>query len=394
MHGEFEYSADRHSAAVQPARGLRIALFSGNYNYARDGANKALNMLVGHLLDQGAAVRVYSPTVPQPAFAPTGDLVSVPSVPFPFRTEYRIALGLPAPIRRDLAKFEPNVIHLSAPDWLGMAAQRHAKSLGLPIFASFHTRFETYFEYYGLGWLRDWAWQRQRRFYLGADRVLAPNAAVAAHLAHMGISPDKIRLWGRGVDTELFSPRRRDEQWRRAHGFTASDIVMLFFGRTVREKGIDCFGETVRLLRASGRTIRPLIVGDGPARRAMERDVPDATWTGHLDGPDLARAVASADILLNPSLTEAFGNVNLEAMAAGLAVVSADADSARSLIVDGREGLLRPADPAAMAEAVAMLIDQPETRRRLAEAAVAAAARLQWPQVLDAVIDAYRELRA
>lgn len=385
--------ADGIAQPPASARGLRVALFSGNYNYIREGANNALNRLVGHLLEQGAAVRIYSPTTRTPAFAPTGDLVSVPSLPIPGRSEFRAALGLPAAIKRDLAAFRPNLVHLSTPDWLGTAALRHARSLGLPVVASFHTRFETYFEYYGLGWLRHWAWQRQRRFYLAADRVLVPNAAIEAHLAQMGIPADHIRKWGRGVDADLFSTRRRDEQWRRARGYAKSDPVVLFFGRIVREKGVDCFLETVQELRRRGHALRPLIVGDGPARREMERAAGDALFTGHLDGPELARAVASADILLNPSITEAFGNVNLEAMAAGLAIVSADVGSARALITDGREGLLRPADPVVMADAIAMLVDEPETRRRLGKAAMAAAAERQWPEVLSAVTDTYRELR-
>ena len=73
---------------------LRIALTSGNYNYVRDGANRALNNLVGWLLDKGAAVRVYAPVVAEPAFPPTGDLVAVRSIPLPFRPEYQVPLGL------------------------------------------------------------------------------------------------------------------------------------------------------------------------------------------------------------------------------------------------------------------------------------------------------------
>src|SRR5215216_3412665 len=95
---------------------LRIALFSGNYNYVRDGANQALNRLVGFLLSQGAKVRIYSPTVDNPAFPATGDLVSVPSFPIPGRPEYRFAFRLPGKVRRDLERFNPNVVHVAAPD--------------------------------------------------------------------------------------------------------------------------------------------------------------------------------------------------------------------------------------------------------------------------------------
>src|SRR6478609_4733452 len=95
---------------------LRVARFSGNYNGVRDGANQALNRLVGYLLRQGAKVRIYSPTVDHPAFPPTGDLVSVPSIPIPKRPEYRLSLGLPERVRRDVAEFNPNIIHISSPD--------------------------------------------------------------------------------------------------------------------------------------------------------------------------------------------------------------------------------------------------------------------------------------
>src|SRR5688500_11981136 len=96
---------------------LRVALFSGNYNYVRDGANQALNKLVRHLLDAGVTVRVYSPTVDKPAFAPEGDLVSVPAFAMPGgRGEYKVALGLPRAPREDLEAFAPNLVHVSAPE--------------------------------------------------------------------------------------------------------------------------------------------------------------------------------------------------------------------------------------------------------------------------------------
>jgi phosphatidylinositol alpha 1,6-mannosyltransferase len=106
---------------------LRVALFSGNYNYVRDGANQALNRLVGYLLRQGVHVRVYSPTVDNPAFPATGDLVDVPAVPIPGRAEYRLPVSLAARVRRDLADFNPNVVHISSPDLVGHRAGTRAR---------------------------------------------------------------------------------------------------------------------------------------------------------------------------------------------------------------------------------------------------------------------------
>ena len=144
---------------------LRIALFSGNYNMVTDGANKALNRLVGYLLAQGAAVRVYSPTVAEPAFAPTGDLVSLPSLAFPGRAEYRMPLRLTGRVRRDLAQFAPNVVHVSSPDPAAHRAVSWARARGLPVLSSVHTRFDTYPRYYNMAWIEPVLTALLRRFY-------------------------------------------------------------------------------------------------------------------------------------------------------------------------------------------------------------------------------------
>jgi subtilisin family serine protease len=127
---------------VQP-KDLRIALFSGNYNYVRDGANQALNRLVDYLLRQGVQVRVYSPTVAAPAFPATGEVVDVPAIPIPGRSEYRFPLWLTARLRRDLEQFAPNVVHVSSPDIVGHRAVTWARKNKVAVVASVHTRFDT-----------------------------------------------------------------------------------------------------------------------------------------------------------------------------------------------------------------------------------------------------------
>lgn len=372
------------------ADGLRIALFSGNYNCVRDGANKALNKLVAFLISEGAEVRVYSPTSPKPAFEPSGTLVSVPSFPLPGRSEYRLAPRIPSRIKEDIRQFRPTHFHLSAPDFLGTSAQAFAQSLGVPIVASLHTRFEAYLEYYNLTLLAKWMQRRLARFYGGADYILTPNEALADTFRARGMG-SKVGIWGRGVDREIFTPTRRDMRWRRDMGYADDEVAILFFGRLVTEKGLDVFADTIHLLEKRGRSIRPLVVGEGPAYEFMKSRLPPALFTGHLEGAELGRAIASADILVNPSVTEAFGNVNLEAMASGLATVSADVDSARALASNEREALLvSPKDPAAYADAVELLMDRPDLRHQLGERALAASANYVWPRILASVVEAYR----
>ncbi|OYX36292.1 MAG: glycosyl transferase family 1 [Caulobacterales bacterium 32-69-10] len=378
-----------------PGRPLRVALFSGNYNYTVDGANKALNRLVQHLEDvEGARVRVYSPTAPVAAFAPRGELVSAPSFQIPGRPDYRMAMGLSPAIRRDVAAFAPDIVHVSAPDLLGAGAVKLARRMGVPAVASLHTLFETYLDYYGLGWLRPAVEQRLRAFYASCDYVLAPTPAIAARLRAEGLG-DRMRVWARGVDRELFDPARRDMAWRRAQGFDDARPVIVSFGRLVMEKGLATFADTIDAIEAASGPVQVLVVGDGPARPWMEQRLPRAVFTGFLSGEALASAIAAGDILLNPSKTETFGNVTLEAMAAGLAPVCADAPNNRFLLTHGRTGLICPADDAAAyAQAIRGLIDTPAALQGLQAAARAESAAYSWSRILDAVVGVYREATA
>ena len=191
--------------------GLRVALFSGNYNYVRDGANQALNRFVGYLLRQGAAVRVYSPTIATPAFEPTGDLVSAPSLAIPGRKEYRVPYRMCGRVRRDLKRFQPNLVHVSSPDPLGHRAVTWARSNGLPAVASVHTRFETYPRYYGLAFLEPVIESMLRRFYRRCDAIVAPSESMAQLLREQRMSYD-VGIWTRGIDRNIFNPGRRDMQ--------------------------------------------------------------------------------------------------------------------------------------------------------------------------------------
>lgn len=370
-------------------RPIRIALFSGNYNYLREGANQALNRLVRWLEDAGNEVRVYSPVTDTPAFEPAGTLIPVPSIALPVRGEFRLALGLPGAIRRDIVRFAPNIVHVATPDILDTRAQTFAKKLGVPIVASQHTLFETYLDFYGLGWLRPLAQAHLDRFYRRSDHVLVPTDILAAGMRRLR-GDDAVTVWSRGVDRTLFDPARRTLSWRRAQGLRDDEVAILFFGRLVREKGIADFVAVLDRLRGQGLPVRALVVGDGPARQDFDL-LPDALFTGHLEGEALARAVSCADIFYHPSTTETFGNVLLEAMAAGLPVVAADAPSSRALVDDGRVGLLCPPSDIHRAEAaIAALVHSATHRRDLGLLARERSALYSWDAASMAVERAYR----
>ncbi|UUR08074.1 glycosyltransferase family 4 protein [Sphingomonas glaciei] len=368
---------------------LRIALVSGNYNYVRDGANQALNRLVGYLLRQGAQVRTYSPTVAEPAFPPTGDLVSLPSIAAPGRPEYRIPLGLTRAVRKDLEAFAPNIVHIASPDISSHRAVSWARARKIPAVASVHTRFETYLAYYHLELLEPTVRAALRRLYLRCDALLVPAESTAAVLRAQRMNRN-ISIWSRGVDRAQFNPERRSLDWRRSLGLGDDELVVGFLGRIVMEKGLDVFAAVHDELVAAQVPHRVLVIGEGPARAWFEKALPNGVFVGHQEGDDLARALASCDLFLNPSITETFGNVTLEAMACALPVVAAAATGATNLVRDGETGTLaEPGDICAIAAAVAAYSADPELRARHGAAGLAFAKTQDWDVINASVLKTY-----
>jgi len=368
---------------------LRIALFSGNYNYVRDGANQALNRLVGYLLRQGASVRIYAPVVKDPAFPATGDLVGVPALAIPGRAEYRAPVMIPPGIKRDIKRFAPNIFHVSSPEILGHRAVSLARRWDKPVIASVHTRFETYFRYYGLAFLEPLALAAMRRFYQRCDAIFAPSESMAQLLREQRMSYD-VGIWTRGIDQEIFRPDRRDMEWRRSLGIADDEVAIGFVGRLVMEKGLDVYSDAIDRLAQRGVKHRVLVVGEGPAGEWFRNRLPQGVFAGFQAGPDLGRAVASMDMLFNPSVTETFGNVTLEAMASALPVVAAKATGSDSLVADGVSGrLVRPGAVAGFADALQYYCENADARAAAGEAGRKAADRYGWDAVNQALVDGY-----
>jgi len=371
---------------------LRIALFSGNYNMTLDGANKALNRLVEYLLRKGAKVRVYSPTIDTPDFAPQGELISLPSFAIPGRSEYRLPMGLNDAVRRDLDSFSPNLLHISSPDFSARAAVRWAKARNLPVLASVHTRFETYPRYYKLGFLEAPLEAWIRGLYRRCDALVTPAQSMVEVLREQDMNDD-ISIWSRGVDRTIFSPEKRDMAWRRSLGIEENDVAIAFLGRLVMEKGLDVFADTIIELRKRQIPHKVLVIGDGPARKWFENALPGGIFAGFQGGADLGRALASADIFFNPSVTETFGNVTLEAMASGLPVVASAATGSTSLVNDGVTGALVPkVEPSAFADAITPYLTDHALRAAHGAAGERRSLDFSWDAINQAVADTYLRL--
>lgn len=371
---------------------LRIALFSGNYNYVRDGANQALNRLVGWLLENGAQVRVYSPTTRTPAFEPAGDLVSLPSLPIPGRSEYRVTTILPPRIKKDLHRFAPNVVHISSPDSAGHSAVRWAQRHKIPVLGSVHTRFETYPRYYNMAFLEPVLEAILRRLYRKCDAIVAPSDSMAQVLREQRMSYD-VGIWSRGVDKHIFNPGMRDMDWRRSLGLADDVPVIGFLGRLVMEKGLDVFSDSIDRLVRRQVPHQVLVVGEGPARGWFESRLPKAVFAGFQGGADLGRAVASMDLFFNPSITETFGNVTLEAMACAVPVVAARATGSESLVEHNVTGqLVRPGATVEFADALQAYCGDAELRARHGQAGLKRSEKYSWDRINRGLAETYIRL--
>jgi len=313
-------------------------------------------------------------------------------MPIPGRSEYRVSLGLPAHVRRDLDRFAPNIVHISSPDISPHRAVSWARRRGIPAIASVHTRFDTYLHYYGLTNLEPLVRAILRRLYRRCDAIVAPAESTAAVLRAQRMNR-YISIWSRGVDRQQFNPERRSMEWRRSHGIADDEFAVLFLGRIVMEKALDVFGDAIDALTERGVKHHVLVVGEGPARAWFQERIPTAVFTGELRGAELATAIASADVLLNPSVTEAFGNVTLEAMASALPVIAVNSTGSTNLVRDGETGLLAdPGDVETIADELASYASDPELKRKHGEAGLAIAKTYDWDQINSAVLKTYERV--
>jgi phosphatidylinositol alpha 1,6-mannosyltransferase len=378
--------------AGPPDPELRVALFTGNYNYIKDGVALTLNRLVAFLEKRGVPVLVFAPVAEKPAFASAGELVPVPSMAIPTRPEYRIALGLSRTARQRLEAFRPTLLHIAVPDIAGYKALKLAERWGIPVVASYHTRYDTYLRFYGLALFEKLGQRYMRNFYNRVRRVYPPSESMAEIIRSEGQSQN-VEIWARGVDSDLFSPAKRDMDWRRAHGISDGEVVISFAGRLVKEKNTAIFMRVLNALTAKGLNVRPLVIGDGPEMAVMRAGLRNGVFAGFLHGEELARAYASSDIFFFPSESETFGNVTLEAMASGLPAVNAIASGSNSLVEEGVTGhLVSARDEQVLAARIETLAGDESLRRRMGEAARSRALGYSWDNVLSGLLESYIEL--
>ena len=295
-----------------------------------------------------------------------------------------LKMGLPS--KKTLEKLwtlhRPDLIHIVTEGPLGWSALKAAIKLRLPVSSDFRTNFHAYSRHYGVGWLTKPIASYLRKFHNRTLLTMVPTEAMRANLAAMGFN--NLKVVARGVDTRLFNPSLRSDHLRSSWGAQAGDPVVIHVGRLAPEKNLKVLIDACEAMRRRQPRTKLVFVGDGPARQALQARCPSAVFAGTRTGGDLAMHYASGDLFLFPSLTETFGNVTLEAMASGLAVVAYNYAAAAAHIAHGRSGLLAPYDNAVEFERLSA--DLVADRGRIADLGLNArrcSEELDWDRVIQ-----------
>ncbi len=314
-------------------------------------------------------------------------LSAVAEIDVPYYPGLEIGVpSLPAAVQT-LADGAFDAIHVCSPGPVGVAGVLLARAQGLPLIGSYHTELSAYADLRsGRPELAQAMAMAVGAFYRACDVVLSPSPASDEALAAIGMPSERVLRWDRGVDTSRFDRSLRDT------GLLGADrINVMYSGRVTREKGAELLADAFVAARAREPRLHLVLAGDGPEQELLrERIGGEATFLGWLSGNDLARAYASADMLLFPSATDTFGQVILEAQASGLPVIAVAEGGPVSLIEHRVSGLLCEADPDALAEAVLELAGSPLLGERLSTAGLAAVRGRTWERALERLGEGYQ----
>jgi glycosyltransferase involved in cell wall biosynthesis len=373
---------------------VRITVVTETYLPQVNGVSRTLGQLAAYLRGRGDAVQVVHPRYPEGQAGPED--VTVPAARMPFYRE----LCVPQPpfwgAHEEVAAFRPDIVHIATEWTLGLSFLNVCHRRGWPVVSSFHTNFDQYCGHYGFGWSREILWRYMRWFHNRTRETYVPSPGVIADLEGRGF--ERLQLWPRGVDGEIFRPDRPGRERIRAEmGFRPDEVVVGHIGRLAAEKNVGFLGQALRRVEDRRPGVRFLIVGDGPARPELERLLgPAAKFAGYRSGEDLADHYAACDLFAFASTTETFGNVILEAMAAGLPVVALRAGGVADILRDGETGRLvdQSEPPGRFDDALVELIDSAGERERLSAAARAYALSQTWGAINGRLRDRYEAVLA
>lgn len=364
---------------------MKIAIFTETFLPKIDGVVTILCQVLERLQAKGHQVLLFGPPGGPQEYA-GAEIVGVGGPRFPLYPELRINIPRRF-VWEKIKAFQPDLVHIVSPFFLGPFGFSYARRLNVPILASFHTHVPSYVRYYGGAFVEPIVWSYLRTLHNQADVNLCPSTETLRDLRSHGF--ERVRWWQRGIDTRRFTPGPRDMALRaRLTDGNPDELLVLYVGRHSPEKRLDLIRDPL----ASVPGARLAMVGGGPSHEQLKRHFRGTrtTFPGFLRGEELVDAYRAADVFLFPSTTETFGLVALEAMACGVPVIAANTGGVLDIIRDGENGLLfNPERPAEIGALVRRLQQQPALRERLAEQGLQRARSRSWQSTMDQLIDYY-----
>ncbi|CAD5371377.1 Glycoside hydrolase [Rubrivivax sp. A210] len=381
-------------------RSLRVAVVTETYPPEVNGVAATVSRVVDGLLQRGHELQLVRPRQdrtdsPNDSDTDGGRFAEVLMRGLPIPRYPQLKMGLPS--RRALVRLwtarRPDLVHLVTEGPLGWSALQAAAQLKLPVVSDFRTNFHAYSKHYGVGWMRAPIMAYLRKFHNRCACTMVPTDALRRELEASRFQ--RVQVVSRGVDTQRFDPARRSDALRAAWGARPDTLVAMCVGRIAPEKNLQAVLDAAAAMREAEPAMRLVLVGDGPDKARLEQTHPEVVFAGLRRGDDLAAHYASADVFLFASQTETFGNVVMEAMASGLAVVAYDQAAAGELIRHGHNGLLAPSGDGALFSHLARQLggDLPRARALGLEARTTAR-RMDWGRIVDAVEAAYAQAMA
>jgi phosphatidylinositol alpha 1,6-mannosyltransferase len=360
---------------------MRVAIVTESFLPQVNGVVNSVRHVTDRLVETGHDVLIIAPG------HGLGDYRGVPvvrvrSVAVPMYTSF--PMGLPdKQVKRALAEFRPDVVHLASPIALGWLGLRAARRLGIPTVAIYQTDIPGFLRQYNLpgeAACAKWVGRVHKR----SSRTLVPSRSAYAQLEALGVP--NLHVWGRGVDLDLFGPRHRSREvhdaWARVGKPNGGQVVVGYVGRLAAEKQVRRLRE---LTAVPG--IRLVVIGDGPERKWLRKKLPVAKFTGTLTGVELATAFASLDVFVHTGENETFCQTIQEAQASGVAVVAPACGGPLDLVQPDHTGLLYDTgDPASLRDAVQRVATDERLRATLAANGLAQVATRTWAHVVDDLI--------
>ncbi len=360
---------------------MRITLVTETYVPEINGVAKTLERLVNELARRGHALHIVRPRQQQDG-ASSYPETRVRGLPIPGYSGLQFGMPAGGKLKKLWQDTSPDIIYVATEGPLGSSAIRTANALDIPVVSGFHTNFHTYSKHYRLGWLEKLIFAYLKNLHNRTRCTLAPSPDLVDQLKQLGIRD--VDLFSRGVDTEQYHPLHRNAELRQQWEIDADAPLALYVGRIAAEKNIDVVIRSYQAMKAEQPQVRLMMVGDGPIRQRLMRQHPDIIFTGPKLGLELSQHYASADIFLFASETETFGNVILEAMSSGLAVVAYDYAAPRMHITHQHNGLTVDfGDADAFRDAAVDLVRNPETLKMIRQQARVKAEQTDWKHVID-----------